>query len=176
MVDTIAGALFGAVSLVLVVLSIILAIQFLMMKAPLVRPILIMSIRYALVSVFIANLTGIIIIILQDRFIGAEGNFIVLHGIGFHALRTLLLLAWLLEHSNQQQDRQRLLLHAGSIAWLVSILFIAVQTGLGHSMFELSLFSILASICLLFWLLNESRLGCVYVIFIVPDHHTGFFE
>ncbi|QQK75449.1 hypothetical protein HUG15_07545 [Salicibibacter cibarius] len=169
LVDTIAGALFGAVSLMLVVLGIILAVQFLKMKAPLARPVLIMGIRYALLSVFIANLGGIIMIILQDRFVGAEGNFIVLHGIGYHALQTLLLPAWLLEHSNQQQGRKRLLLHAGSIAWLASILFIAVQTGLGHSILELHLFSILASISLLIWLLTAVLSLVYWIRFIVKD-------
>lgn len=151
LVDIIGGALFGVVSLTFVILGIVIAIQFLKLKAPLSRPVLIIGIRYALLSVFIANLAGIIMIILQSRFFGAGGNFIVLHGIGLHSLQTLLLPAWLLDHSNQQQDRQRLLLHIGSIAWLTSILFIAIQTGLGRSMFELGLFSMLAIICLLIW-------------------------
>ena len=36
-------------------------------------------------------------ILLQDRLTGEGGNIIVLHGVGFHALQTLILPAWLLE-------------------------------------------------------------------------------
>ncbi|WP_340026721.1 hypothetical protein MHI24_18135 [Paenibacillus sp. FSL K6-1096] len=154
--DTLAGALFGIVSLSFVIAGILLAVQFLKMKAPLSRRVLIIGIRYALVSVFIANLAGLIMMRLQGRFTGAGGNYIVLHGIGFHSLQTLLLPAWLLERSKLRQDRQRLLLHTGSIAWLIAILLIVVQTRLGRSMFEVSLFPILAGLCLLVWLFIAS--------------------
>ncbi|WP_405106354.1 hypothetical protein MHH28_24440 [Paenibacillus sp. FSL K6-1217] len=155
LVDTLGGALFGVISLSFVVSGILLTIQFLRMKAPLSRPVLINGIRYALLSVFIANLAGLIMMSLQGRFIGAGGNYIVLHGIGFHSLQTLLVPAWLLEHSNLRPGKQRQLLHTGCIAWLIAILFIAVQTSLGRSMFEISLFLILALLCLLVWLLTS---------------------
>ncbi|WP_238650692.1 hypothetical protein [Paenibacillus piscarius] len=165
LVDTLAGALFGVLSLSFVIGGILLAVQFLKMKAPLSRPILITGIRYALLSVFIANLAGLMMMSLQGRFTTAGGNYIVLHGIGFHSLQTLLLPAWLLEHSNYRQDRQRLLLHTGCIAWLMAILLIAVQTGLGRSMFEVDLFPMLASLCLLVWLLTAiSALMCAFKI------------
>lgn len=151
-VDTLAGALFGVITLSFVIGGILLAVQFLKMKAPLSRPVLINSIRYALLSVFIANLAGLMMMSLQGRFTGAGGNYIVLHGIGFHSLQTLLLPAWLLERSKLRPCRQRLLLHTGSIAWLIAILLIAAQTRLGRSMFEVSLFPMLAGLCLLVWL------------------------
>ncbi|WP_339257695.1 hypothetical protein [Paenibacillus sp. FSL P2-0136] len=154
LVDTLGGALFGVVSLSFVIGGILLAVQFLKMKAPLSRPVLINGIRYALLAVFIANLAGLIMMSLQGRFIGAGGNYIVLHGIGLHSLQTLLLPAWLLEHSSLGSGKQRLLLHTGCIAWLIAILVIAVQTSLGRSMFEISLFPILALLCLLVWLLT----------------------
>lgn len=154
LVDTLGGALFGVVSLSFVIGGILLAVQFLKMKAPLSRPVLINGIRYALLAVFIANLAGLIMMSLQGRFIGAGGNYIVLHGIGLHSLQTLLLPAWLLEHSSLGSGKQRLLLHTGCIAWLIAILVIAVQTSLGRSMFEISLFPIFALLCLLVWLLT----------------------
>lgn len=156
LVDTLAGALFGVISLSFVIGGILLAVQFLKIKAPLSRPVLITGIRYALLSVFIANLAGLMMMSLQSRFTGAGGNYIVLHGIGLHSLQTLLLPAWLLEHSKLRLQRQRLLLHTGCIAWLFAILFIAVQTGLGGSMFEADLLPILAILCLLVWLLTAS--------------------
>lgn len=154
LVDILAGALFGVVSLSFVISGILLTVQFLKMKAPLSRPVIIIGIRYALLSVFIANLAGLIMMSLQGRFFGAGGNYIVLHGIGLHSLQTLLLPAWLLEHSNLLPGKQRQLLHTGCIAWLIGIMFIAVQNSLGCSMFEISLFPILTVLCLLVWLLT----------------------
>ncbi|MFD2830817.1 hypothetical protein [Corticicoccus populi] len=151
-IDTIAGILFGIVSIALVILGIILTIQFLKMNTPLSRPILIIGIRYALVSVFIANLAGIMMIILQDRLFGESGNFIILHGVGFHSLQTLIIMAWILERSKQYLKRQRFFLHTGSIAWLMALLFIALGTGLGISMSEVNLFLIATVTCLSIWL------------------------
>ena len=67
------------------------------MKKPYQRPLLIMGIRYAFLSVLAANIAGIWMIFLQDRLTGEGGNIIVLHGAGFHALQILILPAWLLE-------------------------------------------------------------------------------
>ncbi|RBW67253.1 hypothetical protein, partial [Bacillus taeanensis] len=117
-IDMVAGMLFGVVSLVLVALAVVLTIQFLRMKPPHERPLLILGIRYAFLSVIVANIAGIWMILLQDRFTGDAGNLIVLHGIGFHALQTLILPAWFLEKTPVQNRFKKRLLHSGSIAWM----------------------------------------------------------
>lgn len=150
-IDTVAGMLFGVFSLVLVALTIILTIHFLRMKAPFQRPYLILGIRYAFVSVLMANLAGIWMILLQDRFTGDAGNLIVLHGIGFHALQTLILPAWILEKSNGSDRIKKAMIHIGSIAWMLMIGMITIQSALGHTVFELSTISIVAGLSLLGW-------------------------
>jgi hypothetical protein len=150
--DIIAGILFGVDSLVLVTLALLLTIQFFRLNTPVERPFLIMGIRYALISVFIANLAGVWMILLQDRFTGEGGNLIVLHGIGFHALQTLILPGWFLERAQINEKLKKSLIHYGSIAWMLLIIVIAIQTGLGNTVFELTALPILAIILLFIWL------------------------
>ena len=150
-VDIIAGMLFGVVSLVLVTLAIILALHFIRMKKPYERPLLIIGIRYAFLSVLAANIAGIWMILLQDRLTGGDGNVLVLHGIGFHALQTLILPAWLFEKVRVKDTVKKRLTHYSGIAWLLSILLIGIHTSLGRSVFELTTLPILACLFLLVW-------------------------
>lgn len=150
--DTIGGMLFGVVSLVLVALTILLTIHFLRMKNPFERSLLILGVRYAFVSVIAANFAGVWMILLQDRFTGEEGNLIVLHGIGFHALQTLFLPAWLLEKAHIKESSKRVLVHFGSIAWMLMIGLIGIQTALGRTVFELTIIPVLTGLLLLVWL------------------------
>ncbi|SFM00883.1 hypothetical protein SAMN04487943_106165 [Gracilibacillus orientalis] len=162
-IDMVAGMLFGIVSLVLVALAIVLTIHFLRMKSPHERPLLLLGVRYAFTSVTVASIAGIWMILLQDRLTGDAGNIIVLHGIGFHALQTLILLAWFLEKTQAKWHYKKILLHSGSIAWILMILFIGIQTALGRSVFELTIIPILGS-CLLFVWLGTVIMAVVLVI------------
>ena len=150
-VDMAAGILFGVVSLVLVILAVVLAVHFFRMKESSQRPLLIMGIRYAFISVLAANIAGLWMILLQDRLTGVTGNVIVLHGIGFHALQTLILPAWLLEKAQISERLKQRLIHAGCIAWLLMIVMIGIQTALGHSVFELKPLPIIAFLLFLIW-------------------------
>ncbi|MDW0118560.1 hypothetical protein QTL97_16655 [Sporosarcina thermotolerans] len=151
-VDIIGGMVFGVVSLVLVILALLLAIQFFRIKYPIERPLLMTGIRYAFISILIANIAGIWMILLQDRFTGDTGNIIVLHGIGFHALQTLIFLGWLLEKVQFNGRIKKLLIHYGSISWTLSILLIGFQTLLDRTVFELTTLPIISGILLLVWL------------------------
>ncbi len=162
-IDMIGGMLFGVVSIIFVVSALLLTIQFFRIKYPYERPLLIMGIRYALLSVLIANGAGIWMIVLQDRFTGNEGNLIVLHGMGFHALQTLIFSGWILEKVPVKGRYKKMLIHYGSTAWLLSIILIGFQTVLGHSVFELTALPILASILLLIWF-GTVMVSCVLFI------------
>nr|WP_263323529.1 hypothetical protein [Neobacillus sp. Marseille-Q6967] len=163
MMDTIAGMLFGVVSLVLVILTIRLAVHFLRIKAPFERPMLIVGIRYAFLSVLAANFAGIWMILLQDRFTGDAGNLIVLHGVGFHALQTLIFPAWLLEKIHVSERFKKLLIHSGSISWMLMIGMIGIQTALGRTVFELTTVPILAGLLLLAWFGTVITAGVFYI-------------
>lgn len=149
--DIVAGLLFGIISLFLVALAIVLTVHYFRLKPPYERPLLLLGIRYAFLSIIVANLAGIWMIILQDRFTGDAGNLIVLHGIGFHALQTLILPAWLLEKSQLKETLQKRIIHFGSIAWMLMILFLGIQTGLGRSVFELTILPIIGGCLLIAW-------------------------
>ncbi|KKI94074.1 membrane protein [Bacillus sp. SA1-12] len=150
--DSISGMLFALVSLLLIILTCLMMLQFFRIKPPFERPLLILGIRYAFLSVFIANLAGIWMILLQGRYTGDAGNIIILHGISFHALQTLVLLGWLLDRVQGKTTMKKVLLHSGSIAWMLSIIIIGIHTAFGHSVFELTLLPILTGILLLIWL------------------------
>ncbi|MDQ0973775.1 hypothetical protein QFZ31_003653 [Neobacillus niacini] len=150
-VDIVAGMLFGVISLVLVALTIVLMVHFLRMKQPHGRPLLIMGIRYAFLSVLAANSAGIWMILLQDRLTGGAGNLIVIHGVGFHALQTLILPAWLLEKAQIHEKFKKILIHAGSIAWMLMILVLGIQTALGQTVFEITILPIIALLFFLIW-------------------------
>lgn len=151
-IDMVGGMIFGAVSLMLVILAVILMIQFFKLKAPFRRPELILAIRYALLSVLVANIAGLWMILLQDRMIGEAGNFIVLHGLGFHALQMLIVPGWFLERTQLNEKSKRILIHFGGITWMASIILIGIQTALGRTVFELSFLPILTGCLLLLWL------------------------
>jgi hypothetical protein len=150
-VDMAVGILFGVVSLVLVILAVVLTVHFFRMKEYSQRPLLIMGIRYAFISVLAANIAGLWMILLQDRLTGGTGNVIVLHGIGFHALQTLILPAWLLEKARIKESFKQRLIHVGGITWLLTIVMIGIQTALGHSVFELTALPIIACLLFVIW-------------------------
>lgn len=150
-IDAVGGLLFGITSIILVIITFQLAMQFLRMKYPFERPLLILGIRYAFISVLLANLAGIWMIVLQGRFTGDMGNLIVLHGIGFHALQTLIIPAWILEKIQLDEQIKRMLIHYGCIAWLLSIIFIGFQTILGRTVFELTALPIISGLFLAVW-------------------------
>jgi hypothetical protein len=90
-------------------------------------------------------------ILLQDRLTGGAGNVIVLHGVGFHALQTLILPAWLLEKVQINEKFKKVLIHTGSISWMLMVLLLGLQTAFGQSIFQLSILPILALLFLLIW-------------------------
>jgi len=149
--DIVVGIFFGLISLVLIALTVFVAISFFQKRNVIKHPFLILSIRYAFLSTMISFAAGIFMSVLQSRYTGQAGNFIVLHGLGFHALQTLPVLGWLIEQAESNEKRARALLHIGSVSWLISIVFIGIQTILGRTAFEISLLPILAVIALLGW-------------------------
>ncbi|GKU77255.1 hypothetical protein [Paenibacillus sp. L3-i20] len=150
--DTIFGALFGLESFVLIIATVLLAISFFRRRGYEALKPLVLSIRYAFVSTMAAFAGGIWMIALQSRYTGDAGNLIVLHGLGFHALQALPLLGWLLMRSNMDAKITHRWVHIGSISWTLAILFVAIQTVLGRTLFELTLLPILSLVMLLAWL------------------------
>lgn len=156
LIDLILGIFFGVVSLLIVIVTVLLAIQFFRSQKDNSRPLLILSIRYAFLSVITACAAGIIMIVIQGRYTGPAGNLMVLHGIGFHALQTIPLLGWLQERMNSNEARAKKLIHTGGIAWTIAIFLIGLQTALGASVFEWSLLPVITCLFLLVWLITAA--------------------
>jgi hypothetical protein len=149
--DIIAGALFGLDSLLIIIVVVLIAISFYRNRQANERPLVVLGIRYAFLSVMFAFASGLWMIVLQSRYTGDSGNLIVLHGLGFHALQALPLLGWLSEKARIENQYARRHIHFGSLAWTISILLITVQTALGRTVFEWTALPILSGVMLLIW-------------------------
>lgn len=150
-IDQLFNAIFALISILFIVVTILFAIPFFRKHALNNRPLLLLSIRYAFLSIMLAYGAGIWMIILQSSFTGVSGNIIVLHGIGFHALQALPLLGWLAERACAEEKQLRWRVHLGGVAWTCSLLFIALQTLLGETVFQFTLLPLLAGAMLLSW-------------------------
>ncbi|SFC39949.1 hypothetical protein SAMN04488168_104141 [Bacillus sp. 491mf] len=151
-IDSIAGTLFGLDSLLIIIVTVLLAIPFYRKRQTNERPLLVLGIRYALFSTIIAFASGIWMIALQGRYTGEAGNLIVLHGLSFHALQALTLLGWLSERAYTCRRHALRRIHFGGFAWTLSIVLIGLQTALGCSVFELTVLPLLSGAMLLIWL------------------------
>ncbi|MDQ0416663.1 hypothetical protein J2Z48_000830 [Croceifilum oryzae] len=150
--DMIIGYLFGIDAVLMIVVSLLLAIPYFRRKKSHERPLVVLGIRYAFISLLFAFAAGAWMSVVQSRFTGSAGNLIVLHGLSFHALQTLPLLGWLMGWIQIAKKKARQLIHIGSIAWTISIVLIFVQTALGHSVFEWTVLPIISGVMLLIYI------------------------
>ncbi|AEI43968.1 hypothetical protein [Paenibacillus mucilaginosus] len=150
-VDRLFGLLFGIDSILLILVAIVVAVPFFRRRPQGDRTLMVLGIRYAFASTMLAFAAGLVMIALQSRYLGASGNLMVLHGLGFHALQTLPLLGWLLEREGAHSPQARRLIHTGGIAWNAAVVLVGLQTLRGLTVFELSPLPVLAVLLLLVW-------------------------
>lgn len=152
--DHIIGFIFTTVALLLVLSYLILAVQFFRKKAYILRPVLVTGIRYAMIAVMFSFIAGIWISVNNGRIVGDHGNIIVLHGIGFHALQAIPVVAWLSERITSAIKTPRIWTHVAGISYLLGLLALGWQTYLGRSLFEWSLLSVFVFSCFFISLLT----------------------
>ncbi|MBD1381736.1 hypothetical protein [Metabacillus arenae] len=140
---------FTFVALLLVLFYLFLGIQFFRRKAYILRPELVLSIRYAMIAVMVSFAAGIWISINQGRFTGLHGNIIWLHGLGFHSLQAVPFVAWLTERKTLLPSVRIRLIHLTGIAYLLGLVAIGWQTMLGYSILKWSVLPFIASCCFL---------------------------
>lgn len=148
--DRAVGNLFAFVALMLVVLYVYLAVQFFRQRVYKLRPELIVGIRYSMVAVMLSFAAGIWISMNQGRTVGLEGNIIWLHGLGFHALQAMPLIAWLAERSDNALHIRRRGIHLTGIAYVLGLIAIGWQTLRGAAIMEWSVLPLVAGLCFLF--------------------------
>lgn len=142
--DQTVGNIFTFVALFLVLFYIYLGVQFFRAKAYTIRPEMALSVRYAMIAVVISFAAGIWISSNQGRFIGAEGNIIWLHGLGFHALQAVPLVALIAERIHAKMSVRHSFIHITGSAYLLGLVAIGWQTMNGHSIMEWPLLPIVA--------------------------------
>ncbi|WP_100406965.1 hypothetical protein [Bacillus solitudinis] len=146
--DIIFGALFGLFSIAIVIYYVIISINFFRKRTKVSRPLLVSGIRYGMLSTFIAFIGGLWMIALQGRYFGDSGNIIWLHGLAFHGLQIIPLIALLTEKTILSEKLKRRWIHISGVSWLSALLIIGIQTGIGISIFQISIPSVLA-LCLI---------------------------
>jgi len=147
--DQTVGNIFTFVALFLVLFYVCLGVQFFRSRAYKLRPAMALSIRYAMIAVTVSFAAGIWISVNQGRFTGAEGNIIWLHGLGFHALQALPIVAWLAERTQANARAKRSLIHIAGIAYLLGLIAIGWQTLNGEAILSWSVLPISAAVCFL---------------------------
>ncbi|MDR0271458.1 hypothetical protein [Paenibacillus sp.] len=147
--DVTVGMIFGVVALLLVVFYLVLAIMYFRPKVYQTQPEIITGIRYAMVAVMLSFAAGIWISMIQSRMVGLHGNIIWLHGLGFHALQAVPLVAWLAARSSLSAASRIRMIHLTGISYILGLLAIGWQTVLGHTVLEWSSLPVAAGICFL---------------------------
>lgn len=138
---------FVLVAMLLVLFYVFLAIQYFRKRSYERHPIIVLSIRYAMIAVMISFFAGIWISVNEGRYYGLEGNIIWLHGLGFHALQLLPFVAWLTVRKSQTSMARHSYIHITGLAFLMGICLIGMQTLLGSSIYTLELLPLLACCC-----------------------------
>ncbi|MFC4969842.1 hypothetical protein ACFPES_19815 [Paenibacillus sp. GCM10023248] len=159
------GSIFAFVALLLVLFYLFLAIQYFRKKAYKLRPELVLSIRYAMIAVMFSFAAGIWISVNQGRTVGLHGNIIWLHGLGFHALQALPLVAWLTKRSSLTTTVPSKPIHITGGAYLLGLTAIGTQTILGSSILEWSILPLLA--------LGFFLISLVPAVLLVRSRHTA---
>ncbi|MCJ8011843.1 hypothetical protein MUG84_08825 [Paenibacillus sp. KQZ6P-2] len=147
--DVAVGSIFAFVALLLILFYLVPAIAYFRSKVYRIHPELVTGIRYAMLAVILSFAAGIWISTNQGRVVGLHGNIIWLHGLGFHALQAVPLVAWLAVHSSLSRASRIRMIHLTGISYILGLLAIGWQTVLGHAILEWSLLPVAAGICFL---------------------------
>ncbi|MEK3882966.1 hypothetical protein [Paenibacillus sp. PL2-23] len=123
-------------ALLLVLLYLFFAAQFFRKRSYHQQPAVVLSIRYGMAAVMLSFAGGVLLSVNGGRFMGAEGNLIWFHGLGFHAVQVLPFVAWLTLRSTLPSAFSRTLIHIFGISFICGLATIGWQTLLGRSLVE----------------------------------------
>ncbi|MGH7506684.1 MAG: hypothetical protein ACRELX_13580, partial [Longimicrobiales bacterium] len=117
--DQVAGALFGVIALITIVLFVILVRGFFRRNALPDHPHLRSAVRYGVAAIAFAFGTGIVMSVLRTRIVAETGSLMPMHAAGFHGLQAVPLVALLVGWSALAPDTRMRLTHLAGIGWLV---------------------------------------------------------
>jgi hypothetical protein len=145
--DMLVAGLFGLVAMLLAVFYVFLAAQYFRRSSYAQYPTLILGIRYAMIAIMLSFAAGIWISMNEGRFTGVDGNIIWFHGLGFHAIQALPLVAWLVERTTRNASSRHRFIHLSGILYIIGLFMIGWQTMLGLSIFSWTILPIIAGSC-----------------------------
>jgi hypothetical protein len=153
-IDQRLGLFFFFAALGVLVCFYLLAVRFF---EPAARPadedVLALSIRYGSVAAFLAFGAGIAMSAIGGRHVGASGNLIPLHALGFHGLQALPVVAILGLRAGLGSARVRSWVHRAGLAWTGACIAVAIQTMRGLSIAVPAPASIAAGLLVATWAL-----------------------
>lgn len=164
--DVAVGNIFAFVALLLIVYYLVLAGHYFRPQAYRRHPELSVGIRYAMVAVLLSFSAGIWISMNQGRIVGTDGNIIWLHGLGFHALQVMPIVAWLAARASHTAKTGSTFIHITGISFILGLIAIGWQTYLGHSILAWSALPLAAAAC--FLISFASGAGALQAAFKVP--------
>ena len=110
---------------------------------------LVIAVRYGTLACYTAFGVGILMSAINGRYVGDEGNLLVLHAAGFHGLQAVPLVALLFQWGNADRSTRRPLVHLAGLSWCGGCLAIGWQSGSGAAVMEISAATVVTGICLL---------------------------
>ena len=148
-IDGIAGALFGVTAVLTTVLFLLLAVQFFRRGVLADRPVLLLGVRYGVVSVVFSFGVGVIMSVNRGRELGDDGDLILAHAIGVHGLQTMPILALAVMASTLSQPGRRV--HVAGAAWLTACIGALLQALFDEAPMEPAPLSVLTLVALVTW-------------------------
>ncbi|NBI29911.1 hypothetical protein [Chengkuizengella marina] len=134
--DQILGSVFGLDAMLIILTYLFFTWQVFRPSTLFFSSNMVLGIRYGMLSTLVSFAAGIWISELSSRYTGEDGNIIWLHGLGFHGVQLIPIMAWLLGKS--RIHNQKSLIHVTGLLWLIVNLSVGIQTYVGKSIFELS--------------------------------------
>ena len=144
------GGVFFLTAISLIVLFAILTWKYFRHREDATSP-LVLAARYGFASVFAGFAAGFWLSFNQGSEVGAAGNILPLHALGFHGLQAIPAIALLLMWSSTPRDEARKWIHVAGIAWLLACVAVAIQTAAGNPVVSISAPTMAAAAVLLLW-------------------------
>jgi hypothetical protein len=150
--DEAIGGFFGLLAIVTIVLFIIVAVRWFRRAPTDARDhLLLLGARYGAAGVGVAFAAGIGMSALSGSAVGDQGDLLLVHALGFHALQAIPLVGWL-AGVEAGTGRAAFRVHLAGAAWLLATVAVGYQATSGNASFEASPANVLAVAALLVWL------------------------
>ncbi|MCG8603610.1 hypothetical protein MJD09_01240 [bacterium] len=148
--DNLFGGIFFLIAVGMVVMFLIMAVKIFRNRAVEANTSFLLAARYAFATTMLAFGAGFWMSFIDGPLFGTA-NILPLHGIGFHRLQAIPLVALFLKWTETPLQQARRTIHLAGLLWLAACITIAWQTMLGRTLMEPSTLPVLTVVLLLAW-------------------------